>query len=194
MPPRRIRFIGRTLSLVAARLPWLWPVLRPLVRRFWDRMAQGWDTRISAERTTALADGLAHAGRPRRILEVGTGTGSGAVLVAERFPDAELTGVDLSPEMVRRARARLPHARFAAADAAALPFPDASFDLVVQLNVPVYWRELKRVLAPDGLVLIASTFGPATPYYTPHALLRRRFTEVATGRAGPGDWFIGRPS
>lgn len=194
MPPRRIRYIARTLSFIATRTPWLWPLVRPLVRRFWDQMARGWDQRPSEARTTALEEGLAHVGQPRRILEVGTGTGSGAAAIAQRFPDAELTGVDLAPEMVRRAEERLPQARFEVADAASLPFPDASFDLVVQLNVPVYSRELTRVTARGGHVLIASTFGPATPYYTPHAFLRRRFTEVDSGQAGPGDWFIGTPS
>ncbi|MFL5841430.1 MAG: class I SAM-dependent methyltransferase, partial [Thermoleophilaceae bacterium] len=194
MPPLRFRIIGRTLSFVASRAPWLWPLIRPLVRRFWNRMAGGWDTRMSAERLTALEEGLKHAGQPRRILEIGTGTGSGAAAIAERFPGAELTAVDLSSEMVRRAQERLPQARFEVADAASLPFPDDSFDLVVQLNVPVYSRELSRVTAPAGRVLIASTFGPRTPYYTPHALLRRKFTEVDSGQAGPGDWFIGRPA
>ena len=158
-------------------------------------MAEGWDARTGAVRTTALEAGLARVGAPRRILEVGTGTGSGAAIIHARFPDAELTGVDLSEEMIKRARAHLPDATFQVADAAALPFPDASFDLVVQLNVPVYFPELARVVAPGGCVLIASTFGPATPYYTSHSLLRRRFERLgletrAAEAAPPGDFFI----
>src|SRR5206468_12957594 len=113
----------------------------------------------------------------------------------ERFPDAEITGVDISEEMVRRAREHVPSASFEVADASALRFADGAFDLVVQLNVPVYFSEVARVTAPGGRILIASTFGPATPYYTPHGFLRRRFerlglTVLAAEAAPPGDYFI----
>ena len=57
------------------------------------------------------------------------------------------------------------------------------FDLVAQNNVPVYFDELARVVAPGGRVLITSTFGPATPYYTPHKLLERRFRKLGFGDA-----------
>ena len=200
MPPRRFRVIGTVLSTLVARAPWLWPLLRGPTRRFWDRMAAGWSAQASAERTHALAAGLERVGAPRGILEVGSGSGSGTTQVAGRFPDADIAAVDLSSEMVRTAQAALPDVRFRVADASALPFPDASFDLVVQLNVPVYFAELARVTAPGGCVLIASTLGPATPYYTPHSLLRRRFARLGleqrfAEQAPPGDFFIAcRPS
>lgn len=194
-PPWTVRAIGRTLSFLVARAPWLWPVMRPGVTRFWNRMAAGWDARVSEVRTTALEAGLSRVPPPRAALEVGTGTGSGAAAIAERFPEAEITAVDLSEEMVRRARDHLPNVRFEVADAAELPFPDASFDLVAQNNVPVYFSEIARVLAPGGRVLITSTFGPATPYYTPHKVLSRRFAKLGfdglrSEQSPPGDWFL----
>ena len=78
---------------------------------------------------------------PERVLEVGTGTGAGALLVAREFPHARVRGVDISPEMIRRAQNRIgldPEGRvaFKVADAANLPYEDESFDLVVQLNTP----------------------------------------------------------
>jgi ubiquinone/menaquinone biosynthesis C-methylase UbiE len=101
--------------------------------------------------------------------------------------------MDLSDEMVRTARATNPGPDYVVGDAAKMPFGDATFDLVAQLNVPFYPSELKRVLKPGGHILVASTLGPATPYYTPHSFLRRKLTVVATGHAGRGDWFIGKP-
>jgi SAM-dependent methyltransferase len=197
MPPRRVKILARVLSRIAAHAPWLWPLVKRPVERFWNRMAAGWDTGASPERMTAFAAALDHVGEPRRILEVGTGTGSGAALLVERFPDAEVVGVDLSREMVERARAKVPRARFEVADASSLPLHDASVDLVAQNNVPVYFKELARVLAPGGRVLIVSTMGPATPYYTPHSVLRRGFeklgfTEIRAEQAPPGDWFTAR--
>jgi ubiquinone/menaquinone biosynthesis C-methylase UbiE len=84
--------------------------------------------------------------------------------------------------------------RFEPADASRLPFADGTFDLVTQNNVPVYFTELARVMAPGGRILITSTFGPATPYYTPHSVLERRFrklgfTDLRSEQAAPGDWF-----
>jgi ubiquinone/menaquinone biosynthesis C-methylase UbiE len=200
MPPRRIRYMGRTLSFIVARAPWLWPLMRRPVTRFWNRMAEGWGQRVSPDRTVSLEAGVERVGSPQRILEVGSGTGSGAAVLRSRFPDAEITGTDLSEEMVQRARANVPSVDFQVADASALPFPDGSFDLVSQLNVPVYFKELARVVAPGGCILVASTFGPATPYYTPHSVLRRKFTRLglevrAAEPAPPGDIFIAcRPS
>ena len=158
------------------------------------RMAGGWDSNESPSRTQALMAAFDHVGEPGRILEIGTGTGSGAALLKARFPTAKITAVDLSPEMVRIATAKVHGVSFEPADASRLPFPDAGFELVTQNNVPVYFKEIDRVLAPGGRILITSTFGPATPYYTPHKVLSRRFAklgyrDVRSEQAPPGDWF-----
>ena len=55
--------------------------------------------------------------------------------------------------------------------------------------------EIARVLAPGGRVLITSTFGPATPYYTPHKVLTKRFgklgfKDLRSEQTPPGDWFM----
>jgi malonyl-CoA O-methyltransferase len=191
MPPRRARIIGHVLSTLVSRAPWLWPLLRRPTRRFWNRMAQTWSDRASPDRTAALAAGArAVPGSPKRVLEIGSGSGDGTAVLAETFPDAEIVGVDLSEQMVQAARRAHPGSRFEVADAAALPFEDDSFDLVAQLNVPLYAKELRRVVGPGGHILIASTLGPSTPYYTPHAFLRRALGETASGQVGRGDWFI----
>jgi ubiquinone/menaquinone biosynthesis C-methylase UbiE len=194
MPPRRVRLIGRSLSALAAHAPWLWGAIRGPVTRFWNRMAGSWDTNESPTRTQSLLVALDHVGEPKRVLEIGTGTGSGAAVLRARFPNAEITAVDLSPEMVRIATTKVDGVTFEPADASRLPFPDNSFDLITQNNVPVYFNEIARVLAPGGRVLITSTLGPATPYYTPHRVLSRRFTKLGFGdlrseQAPPGDWF-----
>jgi ubiquinone/menaquinone biosynthesis C-methylase UbiE len=200
MPPRRVRIIGRTLTGIVTYAPWLWGLIRGPVQRFWNRMAAHWDANESPNRTHALQEAIGQMGEPKRILEIGTGTGSGAAILKAHFPDAEVTGVDLSPEMIRIAQAKVPGVTFEPADASRLPFPDASFDLVAQNNVPVYFGEVARVTAPRGRVLITSTFGPATPYYTPHTVLRKRFqklgfTDLRSEHAPPGDWFTAcRPS
>ena len=105
---------------------------------------------------------------PRRILDLGCGTGAALPALAARFPDAELCAVDLAPARARAAAARAPSARVLVADGAALPFADESFELAF-CNLVLQWEddprptlaELRRVLAPRGLLLLTS-FGPDT--------------------------------
>ena len=82
----------------------------------------------------------------RRVLDVGTGTGRAAIVLAAA--GAHVTGVDASPEMLRVARERASSrgvaVTFDAGDAHALPFEAASFDVVVSLRVLMHtpgWRQ-----------------------------------------------------
>jgi SAM-dependent methyltransferase len=197
--------IARGLSWTVAHAPFLWPVIRKPTQKFWDKAAGGWDAGRAADpaaRTAPLVKAIAAIEQPARILELGTGTGAGALALAERFPGAEITAVDLSAEMIDEARRKLTdgahdNIRFERADAAKLPFEDGRFDLVCQLNLPLYATEIARVLQPGGNVVIAHTLGPRTPYYTPDAVLRRKFgrlglEETARGEAGEGTYFVAR--
>jgi SAM-dependent methyltransferase len=188
-----------------ARAPVTWPLLRPVMRSFWDRQAAGWGEgrdRSSAEYLAPLGAGLLHVSEPERAIDLGTGHGDAALLVAREFPRARVRGVDLSEEMIRRAQARIgldPEGRvaFRVADAAALPYEPDSFDLVTQLNMPPFFAEIARVLRPGGHVVVASSFGPATPFYTPDSVLRRGFARhglspVETGAVEDGTFFVAR--
>ncbi len=204
--PAQIRIIGRALNGTVARLPWLWPALRPAMRSFFDRSAVGWDERTGAGSADHLAALAAATGElaldPERVLEIGTGTGEAALFLAREYPRARVRGVDLSEEMIRAARAKVgldPEGRiaFKVGDAAALPYPDESFDLVAQVNMPPFFAEIARVLRPGGAVAIAASRGPATPFYTPQSVLDRGFRRhglepAGAGAAGPGTWVVAR--
>ena len=149
--PRRIRVAGRMLNRLIVRAPWAWPLFRGPMRRFFDRSAPGWDGRTGAgsvEHLAPLATALLHVKpAPERALEVGTGTGAGALLVAREFPQASVRGVDISEEMIRAASAKVgldPDGRvaFRVADASDLPYDDESFDLVAHLNPMRQWEAL----------------------------------------------------
>ena len=73
--------------------------------------------------------------RVERALDVGTGTGAGAEAITERYPDAEVIGVDVSPAMLEVARKNIEGVSFREADAAKLPFGDGEFDLVAHSNM-----------------------------------------------------------
>ena len=99
----------------------------------------------------------------RRVLEVGCGAGQlMADLETLGAPRDRLAGIDLVPDRVAAARARLPGADVREGDAASLPWEEGSFDVVLQsmmlssvLDPDVRRaaaREMARVLAPDGVV------------------------------------------
>lgn len=205
-PPVRVRLIGRAVNTTAAWAPWLWPLLRPAVGRYFDSRAAGWDERTGApdaSHLTALAAGLTRiAGRPERALDLGTGTGVAALLVAREFPTASVRGVDISERMVRLAQRKVgldPDARiaFRVADAANLPFGNGHFDLVTQLNMPPFFAETARVLGAGGHVVVAASSGERTPFYTPAEVLERGFGRyglrwVDAGHIAGGTWFVAR--
>jgi SAM-dependent methyltransferase len=208
-PPRpgwRVRTLGRGLNAVIARAPVLWPLLRPWSRRYWDEQAGSWGERVnrsSAEYLAPLAAALLHVRpEPERALDLGTGLGDVALLLAREFPQARVRGVDISEEMVRRAQGRIgldPEGRvaFRVADAAQLPYDDDSFDLVAQLNMPPFYAETARVLRPGGHFVIAASWGRATPFYTPEPVLRRGFgrvglTPLESGAVRAGTYWVAR--
>lgn len=98
-----------------------------------------------------------------RILEVGCGPGALAEALLRWKPGAVITGVDRDSAFVEFARGRVPGANFIEGDAAALPFPDASFDVAISNTVVehvepnAFFGEQLRVLKPGGICLVLSS-------------------------------------
>lgn len=101
----------------------------------------------------------------RRILDVGCGNGAVlADLLALGAEAADLHGVDLLEDRVEAARRRLPACRIEVGDARALPYEDASFDLVLGFTLlssvvdaearRAVASEMLRVLKPGGLIVL----------------------------------------
>lgn len=102
-----------------------------------------------------------------KVLDVGTGPGTLVRMIAHHFPQFEVYGIDLSENMIDLAHE---HARreqleervhFNVGDVAHLPYPDASFDLIVSTISMHHWhdlelplQELYRVLRPGGKLWI----------------------------------------
>lgn len=126
----------------------------------------------------------------QRALDVGTGTGAGARELAERYPGAEVVGVDVSPAMLEEARRNVDGVSFRQGDAAKLPFGDSEFDLVAHSNMIPFIDEVTRVLRPGGWTFFSFSGGAGTPIYVPPERLRRElerrgftdFAEIAAGR------------
>lgn len=111
------------------------------------------------------ADVAAGAPEGAAILDVGTGPGVLLVELAKRRPDLQLTGIDISPDMITAATRNLkPYGNRATAlvgDVGHLDFPDRSFDLVVSSLSLHHWEdpaaavpELARVLRPAGRLVV----------------------------------------
>lgn len=133
---------------------------------YWDSRAARYDRATAAAERRVLADARAWvAERVRgRTLEVGVGTGRNLELYGSRA--THVTVVDQSGKMLDAARQRAEglglSIEVVQADAAALPFPDASFDTVLSTfalccvdDEVAVMKELARVVRPDGVVLLA---------------------------------------
>jgi ubiquinone/menaquinone biosynthesis C-methylase UbiE len=183
---------------VVVRWPRLWPLFRPLIRRQFDRIAPAWDAMLLEDSLASYEAGLDRIDGPvERALDVGTGTGAGARVLRGRFPDAEVVGTDLAPEMLAEARRLAPEITFVEADAAELPFDDGSFDLVAHQNMIPFLDQVARVLRPGGWTLFAYSSGPETPIYVDPGRLRRElerrgFTDFAEIAAARGNGVVAR--
>lgn len=139
------------------------PIDRRQVRRSFSRAAASYDEAgvLQDEVRSRLLERLDWVRlEPRRILDLGTGTGRALGPLAERYPAAEVIGLDLTPAMLQVAAGRTPggSALLVGGDAARLPLPDASVDLVFS-NLAIHWSpaldrvltEVRRVLRYPGL-------------------------------------------
>ena len=112
------------------------------------------------ERTRPPRDLLAQVPlqRPHRAVDLGCGPGNSTELLVERFPHSEIIGLDSSPDMLRKARERLPNCTFVEADIATWQ-PDPDTDLIfgnaVMQWLPDHPAIMRRLLEklPDGGVL-----------------------------------------
>jgi trans-aconitate 2-methyltransferase len=112
------------------------------------------------ERTRPPRDLLAQVPlqRPHRAVDLGCGPGNSTELLVERFPQSEIIGLDSSPDMLRKARERLPSCSFVEADIATWQ-PDPDTDLIfgnaVMQWLPDHPAIMRRLLEklPDGGVL-----------------------------------------
>ncbi|MBL4844661.1 MAG: class I SAM-dependent methyltransferase [Planctomycetes bacterium] len=132
------------------------------LRAHWDQFAPLFEERMESTTVLLARELIAqlHLGEASALLEVGAGAGAAARVAAALLPaGARHVVTDLSPEMVRRARAKLSEgAEVREADACALDFPDASFDrflcnlnLMLVPDADAALREAARVLKPGGL-------------------------------------------
>jgi SAM-dependent methyltransferase len=135
---------------------------------------------------------LAGVAPGERVLDVACGTGNGAVAAVDR--GALATGTDLEPALLQLARERAPEIDFVTADAAALPFDDGAFDVVLSLFGVMYApdharaaRELVRVSKPGGRIVIAA--------WTPGSFMPRMGAALASylpppppGSGPPSRW------
>jgi ubiquinone/menaquinone biosynthesis C-methylase UbiE len=134
-----------------------------------------------------VRDWCAERARGKRALDYCCGLGDSSLMLAE-LGAAEVVGIDISEESVRTSRERAAaggfsdRTKFLVMDAEKTEFPDSSFDVIVcsgvlhHLDIDAAYRELARILKPNGQVLCAEplAYNPLIQWY------RRRTPELRT--------------
>ncbi len=118
--------------------------------------------KFEGERTRPPRDLLAQVPlqQPRLVVDLGCGPGNSTALLVERFPQAEIVGLDSSPDMLAKARERLPQCTFIAADIATwtpaprtdLIFANAALQWVP--DHPLVMRRLLEALPAGGVLAV----------------------------------------
>lgn len=171
------------------------------VREMFDAIAPAYDfmnramtfgiDRLWRRRAVRLMQDVDHA----KILDIATGTGDLAILMADMLDGADITGVDLSEGMIEVGRRKVAERNlserihFAAADCLSLPFADNSFDCITCAygvrnfeNLAAGYAEMQRVLRPGGLLVIVELSTPPSPLVRPFYNLYTRHLIPTVGR------------
>lgn len=147
---------------------------RRTVKAHFERAAETYDAAavLQAEVARRLLERLDMVKlSPRKVLDLGAGTGLATADLLARYPKTPIVALDLAINMLRIVGQRGNWRRRAsrvAADATLMPFPDGIFDLVCS-SLMLQWcqpldavlQETARVLAPEGVIMFA-TLGPDT--------------------------------
>lgn len=134
------------------------------VRSEYARLSPHYDHRWSSYVSRSVEETLRRVSiRPcSRILDVGCGTGALLQALRHRYPQAALTGIDVSAQMLAIAAGKLGGGdRLCVASAQALPLTDEAFDVVICMSALHYFRhparalaEMRRVARPGGYIVI----------------------------------------
>jgi ubiquinone/menaquinone biosynthesis C-methylase UbiE len=122
---------------------------------------------------------LVPKGAGLRILDAGCGEGQLVERIHQRSPEHQYEGLDITPVALESAQKRCPYAKFSAGDMCAMPYADASFDVVlcseVLEHIHEYQKaisECERILKPGGLFI--ASFPHEVLYIFCRFLLGRR--------------------
>jgi trans-aconitate 2-methyltransferase len=113
--------------------------------------------RFAAERTQPARDLAARiaVADPKRVIDLGCGAGNSTAVLTARWPDAEIGGLDNSPDMIAVAKRDYPDRNWTVGDIASWPKSDELFDVVFS-NAAMQW-------APDHAALYPGVFSRVAP-------------------------------
>lgn len=181
-------------------------------RTSWNAISAGWsdcqdDFETGGAPVTRQLLELGGVRAGQRVLDVGTGIGEPAMTAAAVVgPEGHVTGIDLAPEMIDRARERAGttgNVGFAVGDVESMDFPAASFDVVLSRWGLMFavdhvraFRAVARVLAPGGVLAAAvwAVPGSAAPMMSlGFQVLSGRLDLSPPPPGTPGPFSMGEP-
>jgi arsenite methyltransferase len=133
-----------------------------------DELARVPDSAVESFAGVANPFSLGRLSPGERVLDLGSGAGTDSLVAAQMVgEEGHVTGIDMTPAMLEKAQAAademgMTNVEFVAGEAEQLPFPDASFDVVISNGVidlipdkDAVFSEIHRVLVPGGRIQVA---------------------------------------
>jgi ubiquinone/menaquinone biosynthesis C-methylase UbiE len=159
----KLRYCGALVARLKAEQ-------KPEIREFNLRAASYENSRkqsIIFDRVQKAVLELTEKDEPKAILDIGCGTGRLLRKAQQRWPEAEIIGVDPAENMIEQAKQLFPQGKFYVAMAESLPLPDKSVDIAFSTLSYHHWlnqdqavAEINRVLRSDGKFLLADIVMP----------------------------------
>lgn len=167
-------------------------VLEPEVMDTWEEAIE-YDAMDFTEVNLAFANRAVELGpATAKVLDVGTGTARIPILISQQRPGWQITGIDLSENMLKVGKQNVEVAglqkqiQLALVDAKKMPYPDNSFDVVISNSIVHHlpdpfpcFVEIKRVLKPQGAILLRDLLRPSDP------AIRDQWVEHYAGQCNP---------
>ncbi len=152
-------------------------------RRFFEEQASAYDSSGMGKQARAVHPRVMEKLEQLEfdtILDIGCGTGTFLSLITAKSSNATISGIDLSPEMIKAAKGKLGGTvDLRVGDSEELPWAESSFDVVLSTqsfhhypNPGKVLAEMKRVLKPNGHLIIADFWRPAPVRQIMNLLMR----------------------
>ncbi len=133
------------------------------IDKFYDDLSKGWDKTRPSYTQDIFRKITAHLdkNKPYSFFDFGCGTGLLCKFISDNFPDAKIEGIDISNQMIVKAKSNCPNCNFYVGDVESTNLPD--YDVIISKDVFNHIKDIHKTISrlndllnPEGMLIIAN--------------------------------------